>query len=581
MLPTHLGFTLATAILASMSFPLLALASDAYCDRLAASATLSVEGVSPEVDAGAPLRFSLKATITDAAVFTTWPNVMLSLVTSNGINGSHSLNWWFDVSADRPNIEEGVEQAIPANFGGQYTFRGSIFGYGANGEFCGRGVALTAPSFQVKNHPDQIDVTPPVVTETAFEKTAYSLTETVVVRFKVTDASAICTRDLDQSGQCDAVWHVQLKDVASGDEVDVFPAVDAQSDGFYQVAFALPCAAKPATYEITVLDVQDVWGNGAADVATAARSRVSITPEAIPEAAPGATLPLVNAKDNWAVFLNAYDRAADDAGRRAAWECFERRYQPLYDELVYRKPTNPEWAQRREQKLTEFFEALPELRQDITASLDHFDALLAEQGRRFFAAFPDAPKTTQVFAVPSLLSFNGKSDQLSTSSESQLFFGVDYIVQHHDDTDVLFAHEFFHVHHFDKMPQADNKHLTFPLWTEGFATYVSGALNPGRADVVLLMDQELATECAKPDFVRDLAKKYLVEVADISTQDLDAFPVYEDWFLLDGPTSPKRRAYCLGLHVVRKLAEHSALSEMVLWSPGEAHEKVKSVLSGM
>jgi hypothetical protein len=187
--------------------------------------------------------------------------------------------------------------------------------------------------------------------------------------------------------------------------------------------------------------------------------------------------------------------------------------------------------------------------------------------------FPDLPNDVVVYLVPSLFSFNGKVAKLPSSGRAALFIGVDFVAKRNDNLDVLFSHEFFHAYHDGKIATGDmNSTMASPLWKEGFATYVSGLLNPTQPLDVLLMDKVLAEDCKSKDKISDMAKAYLPLL------ETDGETTYEDWFLMSGPTRPTRRGYCLGYFAVQEIAKSHDLSELTTWSEKQVSSELKNVL---
>lgn len=256
------------------------------------------------------------------------------------------------------------------------------------------------------------------------------------------------------------------------------------------------------------------------------------------------------------------------------WERFESKHQFIYDRYVYRKDAAG-WEQRLRNKRDQFFSQLPVYKEDMKALFASADKVVAEKEAAFRAMFPDLASDIPVYFLPSLRSFNGKVGPLPEFGRSGLMMGVDFIVERKDDMDVLFSHEFFHAYQDDKIEGTSGQTMATPLWFEGFATYVSGVLNPDRSDTVLLMAPDLATECGKSAFVKDLAKQYLTII------NTDGQTTYADWFMMSGTIQPTRRGYCLGLHVMRRLAQTYAPTEMVRWAEERFSKEINTVLQEM
>ena len=276
---------------------------------------------------------------------------------------------------------------------------------------------------------------------------------------------------------------------------------------------------------------------------------------------------VVNAGDDFKIATDGWEQL-DQAGRMQRWDVFEAKYAQIYENRIY-KIQEPGWQSRIMQRRALFFPEVTALRDNMLKMFDEAGQIVAIQEARFKKQFPDMPQDIPVYFLPSLFSFNGSVFDLPQHGRSGLLMGVDFIVRRRDNLDVLFAHEFFHAYHEDKISkrnanesttESTTETMATPLWLEGFATYVSGILNPTASVADLLMDPVLAKDCARPEFVRELAKLY----ESILTTDGET--TYSDWFLMSGTTQPTRRGYCLGLHVVGRLAKTHDLSEMTSWS---------------
>jgi hypothetical protein len=114
--------------------------------------------------------------------------------------------------------------------------------------------------------------------------------------------------------------------------------------------------------------------------------------------------------------------------------------------------------------------------------------------------------------------------------------------------------------------------MATPLWKEGFATYVSGVLNPNLSDAELLMDPVLAHSCDDPTAVSLMAADFLKVLAT------DGANSYADWFMMSGTTQPTRRGYCLGLRIIRTLAASHPVTEMVNWDEARFSLEASAVL---
>ena len=280
---------------------------------------------------------------------------------------------------------------------------------------------------------------------------------------------------------------------------------------------------------------------------------------------------LVNAGEDFKTATENWDQL-DQTQRMARWDVLEAKYAYVYEQRIY-KIQERGWQSRIMQRRALLFPEVSVLRADMLKMFDQAAAIVSSQEARFKKLFPDMPADIPVYFIPSLFSFNGSVFDLPEHGRTGLLMGVDFIVRRKDNLDVLFAHEFFHAYHDDKIPAGSaTETMATPLWLEGFATYVSGVLNPGASDADLLMDPVLAKECARPAFAGELAKLYLPILKT------DGETTYSDWFMMSGTTLPTRRGYCLGLQVVRVLAKKFELTEMTTWPESRYTIEVEQVL---
>ncbi len=201
------------------------------------------------------------------------------------------------------------------------------------------------------------------------------------------------------------------------------------------------------------------------------------------------------------------------------------------------------------------------------------DQIVADQETRFRTLFLNLAPDIPVIFLPSLFSFNGKVQEISGLGRPGLLMGVDFIMKRNDDLNVLFSHEFFHAYHESHLrPDSRGKTMATPLWKEGFATFVSGILNPDQSEAVLLIDPSLEQACGDSRLLSKMASLYL-EVLSTNVETTD-----NDWFMLSGPTQPTHRGYCLGLNVLRELSKQYPVTEMVDWNETRFGHEVEIVL---
>jgi hypothetical protein len=280
---------------------------------------------------------------------------------------------------------------------------------------------------------------------------------------------------------------------------------------------------------------------------------------------------LLNLASEYDTFVKAAE-GQDASSTVAEWLQFEARHQNIYDDAVYRK-SEPGWQKRIEQRRSQFFAEYEKFTPQMKALFAKAEDVVQEQEARFRRVFPDLSPTIPIVFMPSLFAFNGKVQFLRDYGRPGLLMGVDFIVKRNDNLNVLFSHEFFHAYHHSHLAEGSTgKTMATPLWKEGFATYVSGVLNPREADEVLLMDSALAKACADSQAVSKMASEFLNVI------DSDGTNSYGDWFTMTGATQPTRRGYCLGLIVIRELVKKYPVIEMVNWDEGRFSQEARAVL---
>lgn len=262
----------------------------------------------------------------------------------------------------------------------------------------------------------------------------------------------------------------------------------------------------------------------------------------------------------------------------------EKPHQVFYDGLVWQKMSNPKWEERKIRRLKEFFPKYQSLYPSMQSEFRHFDGTLEKQIKRFTQFFPDAHFNLPIYAVPST-TFNGKGGEGGDSGDPEgktvLAFGIDMIVDRHDNPDVLYSHELFHIYHVSAIGMneevfVNEGRLTLPLWLEGLATYISQQINPEAPVADVLMDKDLSNVTKKQ--IRILAKKFISEASE-KAFDPKKPEIYKKWFAIDpqfklGRGFPQRCGYLLGLKVSEYLAKKNSLETMVHWKVAEAHQQV-------
>ncbi len=254
------------------------------------------------------------------------------------------------------------------------------------------------------------------------------------------------------------------------------------------------------------------------------------------------------------------------ADQAVLWLSFEKTYQDVYENLVFPR-SNPNWEGDRAAVLKKSFDRILAIETPLFASLDTANSVALSQAKRFKGVFPDLEDGTPVIFIP-ISQANGTAITLPTYGKRALVIGLDTILNLHNNLDVVFSHEFFHIYHFKQLDgEAFGETMTTQLWVEGFATYESLVLNPGANYEAIFMDASLASACT-PENVREWSKQYLA----IYRQPVDT-NLLKAWFRMSGLELPKRRGYCLGYYVIKLLAKETPLAVMAKWDENTYVEK--------
>lgn len=277
--------------------------------------------------------------------------------------------------------------------------------------------------------------------------------------------------------------------------------------------------------------------------------------------------PVVNLGPSFEEFWKA------GAERRLWQEHVEGPHQALYNALVW----GGAGVEERARRLDASCERLAPLIPEMTRLFAEFEPTLQQQCARFQESFPEFRRDFPVYAIPSVGRFNGKAGMVE--GQLVLAFGIDQIAARHDNPDVLYAHELFHVYHLRRMGLDPREApLVAALWLEGLASYVSHRLNPQASLAEVLMDGELAR--VSPEDCHWLAERF----RQWSATPLTDTRAQSAWFQVGGrirPDLPSRCGYLLGYRVAEKLAQGRSLDELASWPLPVVVEQVAGALQNI
>ncbi|MGZ3768672.1 MAG: DUF5700 domain-containing putative Zn-dependent protease [Bdellovibrio sp.] len=275
------------------------------------------------------------------------------------------------------------------------------------------------------------------------------------------------------------------------------------------------------------------------------------------------TIKVINSGSDFVEFWSAAQGKSFEEQEKL-WSSFEDKYREVYDVVIFDK-TAPDWQNKRILKLKTFFSKLPVLAPKMIALFSRAEQLANVQADRFEKVFTDLQTGTPIFFLPGF-TFNGKAKELPSLGRPALLIGVDLVAERNDPVDILFSHEFFHVYQFEILKNKKIwQTMTSPFWFEGFATYVSGFLNPSFSEADFLMDSNLAKACSDKGNIQSWSTEFLSFYNNDKLDDASYDNIYKEWFMISGSTNPKRRGYCLGLRIIQSLIKENNIQEMVKW----------------
>jgi hypothetical protein len=203
------------------------------------------------------------------------------------------------------------------------------------------------------------------------------------------------------------------------------------------------------------------------------------------------------------------------------------------------------------QKAPKYPDARPITLDDVVAT---GRTITADYGRieaTFRKALPDYRCETPISFGLSLYMFDGNQAS-DAPGKAHMRFGVEMIALMHPPQELpaFFHHELFHVYQAQQVgaaaPPDDTQPVSWALWNEGLATYVSWKLNPTlTAPEIFWMPRDMETQM----------QPKLAEAARLMLADLDGHEGYSRWFMggSNPPGLPQRSGYYLGYLMAKQL----------------------------
>lgn len=299
-----------------------------------------------------------------------------------------------------------------------------------------------------------------------------------------------------------------------------------------------------------------------------------------PAAAASPALKVVNTLSDFRQFWAAA-AGKPFAEQEQLFSAFEARYPDIYQNIVFPR-SDTGWKERRLARLREAFTrmAAPGGFARIEAMMARADTIAAGQAAAFARDLPGLARGTPVIFIP-VSTFNAAvrpAEVMTSYGQRALVIGVDFLLDNGDALDVVFAHELFHLYHFDRLEgKPFGSTMATPLWIEGFATYVSERLNPGQPARAIYMDEALAAACTDAN-----ASAWAAQFLPLLGRGASDAAAQKDWFRITGDAPLKRRGYCLGAKVAAQLAaQGETLASMAAWDETVYEAKIGAALKGM
>ena len=207
--------------------------------------------------------------------------------------------------------------------------------------------------------------------------------------------------------------------------------------------------------------------------------------------------------------------------------------------------------------------------------------ITADYGRieaTFRKAFPDYRCETPISFGISIYMFDGNQSS-ETPGKSQMRFGVEMISLLHPQRELpaFFHHELFHIYQTQQIgadvPSDAEQPVSWALWNEGLATYVSRKLNPTlTAPEIFRIPRDLEAQM----------QPKVAEAARLMLADLDGHEGYGRWFMGGSkpPGLPARSGYYLG-YLMAKQFDRGDLAALARMPPKQVAVEARKFLEGL
>lgn len=278
-----------------------------------------------------------------------------------------------------------------------------------------------------------------------------------------------------------------------------------------------------------------------------------------------AVCPYQNLMPEFSEFVAATGDLAPPARAAAFVERFASRHPDFYSEQMF--GSRQKLFERAERlfdpaRMPKFEGSRRITLDDVLATGRSITADYARIEATFRKAFPDYRCETPITFGISLYMFDGNQAS-DTPGKPRMRFGVEMISLLHPARELppFFQHELFHIYQAQQMgadvPSDETQPVSWALWGEGLATYVSWKLNPTlTAPEIFWIPRDMEAQM----------QPKLADAARLMLADLDGHEGYNRWFTggENPPGLPSRSGYYLGYLMAKQLdrGDLAALARM-------------------
>jgi len=205
---------------------------------------------------------------------------------------------------------------------------------------------------------------------------------------------------------------------------------------------------------------------------------------------------------------------------------------------------------------------------------DRIASALKKYETTFRKSFPDLAYSGDIYFLHSVGGFDGAVRTIK--DRATLLFGLDmitYVYGKDANPQPFFHHELFHIYHGQF--KDDRPHdIIGALWSEGLATYVAQALNPGTGGVEIFGIPRSTPGRVLAD-VPGMAKGLRAVLDSTDSADYRRYFMGKD----ERADVPARSGYVMGYLVAKKLAKRHSLQELAHTPVGVLRPEIEKALA--